>query len=252
MENITETVKAVPTESLGFVKYVFNFDDENKCDMLNMGQYTLLAIIPVLLILKVIKHLIPEEDDSKGSLEIMAESIGQILIIITFIWFANRIIRFVPTYSGCEYGKFNATNFMIPFLIILATMQTKLGAKLNILLDRVVDMWEGNTQSGSGGAQPVVRVSQPIAGQHQPSQADYRDHSQILPSNPQMSAMPQQMNPSSQDAQPQQTGSQDSPDFSQMYQSQSTPMQDAQTPSMSQEPMAANEAFGGMFGGSTW
>ena len=121
MENITETVKAVPSDSLGFFKYVFNFDDENKCEILNMGQYAILAIIPVLIVLKAVKHLVPEEDESKGSLEIMAESLGQLLFIMCAIWFTNRMIRYVPTYSGCEYGKFNATNFLLPFIIILAT-----------------------------------------------------------------------------------------------------------------------------------
>ena len=251
MENITETVKAVPSESMGFLKYVFNFDDENKCEMLNMGQYAVLAIIPVLLVLKAIKHIIPEEDESKGSLEIMAESIGQLLLIICSIWFTNKMIQYIPTYSGCNYGKFNATNFLLPFIIILATMQTKLGAKLNILLDRVVDRFEGRTDTPQqkGSDQSVVRVSQPLAGQHQPSQADYQDHSQILPSNPQLTSMPQ-MNQAPQ--QPQQISPQQSPDFNQMYQNQATPLQDANTPSMSQEPMAANDALGGMFGGSAW
>lgn len=247
MENITETVKAVPSDSLGFFKYVFNFDDENKCEILNMGQYAVLAIIPVLIVLKAVKHLVPEEDESKGSLEIMAESLGQLLFIMCAIWFINRMIRYVPTYSGCEYGKFNATNFLLPFIIILATMQTKLGAKLNILLDRVVDRWEGNSEAPQQASsdKSVVRTSQPLAGQHQPSQADYQDRSQILPSNPQLTAMPQ-MN------QAQQVSPQESPDFNQMYQNQATPLQDAQTPSMSQEPMAANESVGGMFGGSPW
>ncbi len=251
MENITETVKSVPSESLGFLKYVFNFDDENKCEMLNMGQYAVLAIIPVLLVLKAVKHIIPEEDDSKGSLEIMAESLGQLLLIISSIWFTNKIIRFVPTYSGCEYGKFNATNFLLPFIIILATMQTKLGAKLNILLERVVDKWEGRSDSSqqNNPDNSVVRTSQPLAGQHQPSQADYQDRSQILPSNPQLTTMPQ-MNQAPQ--QSQQISPQQNPDFNQMYQNQATPLQDAQTPSMMQEPMAANDALGGMFGGSAW
>lgn len=246
MDKITNSGKSSSTDSdsFGFFKYVFNFDDENKHLLLNMLQYTVLAIIPVMLLLKTTKYIVPEEDDSKGSLEILAESVGQILFIMLAVWFTNKIIRYIPTYSGEEYGKFNETNFIIPFVIILATLQTKLGAKLNILADRVGLLWTGKTASsttakqGNGGG--TVKVSQPLAGggngggyapQHQPSQADYLDRNQILPSNPSMSAMPQQQAP------------RQSPDFNQMYQNQATGMPGAM------EPMAANEGFGGF---SSW
>ena len=227
--------------SLGFFKYVFNFDEENKHNLMNMVQYTLLSIIPVIIILRLIKNIIPEEDETKGSLEITVECVGQILLIILAIWFTNKIIRYIPTYSGEYYGKFNETNFIIPFIIILATMQTKLGAKLNILIDRVADLWHGKTQQqpqqqGHGQGQGVVRVSQPFAGQpqqqNQPSQADYLDRNQLLPSNPSMSAMPQQQ--------------QSNTNFNQMYQNQPTQMVN---PVFPPEPVAANDGHGGF---SAW
>jgi len=238
MENVTETVKSIPKESIGFFKYVFNFDDENKCEMMNMLQYTLLSVIPVMIILKAIKYIVPEDDDSKGSLEILAESIGQLLLIVCAIWFTNKIIHYIPTYSNCEYSKFNATNFMIPLLIILTTMQTKLGAKLNILLDRVLELWYGKDETNDKKEDQSgnVRVSQPISG-HQPSQADNLGRSQLLPSNPQPGILPQ--------LQTTQVALQQSPDFNQMYQNQVTPLVNAQ------EPMAANEGFSA-FGGSPW
>ena len=86
------------TDNLGFFQYVFNFDEDNKAALLNMIQYTILAIIPVLIILKITKHIIPEEDESKGSLEIVLESAGQIIIIMLAIWFTNKIINYIPTY----------------------------------------------------------------------------------------------------------------------------------------------------------
>lgn len=245
MEKVNDSINADSSESLNFFKYVFNFDEENKNNMMNMLQYTILSIIPVLITLRLIKHIIPEEDETKGSLEIVLESVGQIILIVLAIWFTNKIIRFIPTYSGEHYGKFNETNFIIPFIIILATMQTKLGAKLNILIDRVIDLWhgkkEGNTQQQQGqgqqqGGQNMVRVTQPFAGQHQVSQADYLDHSQILPSNPQLSAMPQQQQPRT--------------DFNGMYQNNPTPMPGAMNPGGIMEPMAANEMGGG--GWSSW
>ena len=227
MDKITDSVKSVQHESAGFFSYVFNFDTENKHRIMNMLQYTLLSIVPVLLILRGIKHLIPVDDESKGSIEILAESVGQVILIMLAIWITNKIINFIPTYSGEEYPKFNEISFVIPFIIILATMQTKLGAKFNILIERVMNMIGGKAEppkKDQQQGQNVVRVSQPLAGQHQPSQADYLDRNQLLPSNPMMSSMPtkypaQQL----QQQQPADTG---------MYQ-------------MMNEPQAANEGGGG-------
>jgi hypothetical protein len=241
-----EPVRSIKGDTLGFFKYVFNFDEDNMCAILNLMQYTIMAIIPVLFILKGVKNLVPEEDETKGSLEILVESVGQILFIVSAIWITNKAIRYFPTYSGCEYEDFTPTAFMIPFLIILSTMQSKLGLKLNILVDRVVDAWHGKSSSSSSESEGkkgnTVRVTQPISGQqHQPSQADFRD--QLLPSNPQLTQMPSQHMTAV--AHPPQ-----SPDFNQMHLSQATPLQGARSPNVF-EPMAANEGIGSMFG-SSW
>ena len=231
MDKISDSVKSVQNESAGFFGYVFNFDTENKHRIMNMLQYTLLTIIPVLLILRGIKHIIPEEDDSKGSFEILAESVGQVILIMLAIWITNKIITYIPTYSGEEYPKFNEISFVIPFIIILATMQTKLGAKFNILIDRVMNLIFGRDdkkKEAPPNTQNVVRVSQPMASQHQPSQADYLDRNQLLPSNPALSSMPTKFPPQQlQQQQPTQT-----PDY---Y-------------PMSNEPLAANDGGGGGWG----
>ena len=97
------------------------------------------------------------------------------------------------------YCDFNEITFIIPFIIILATMQTKLGAKFNILIDRVMKLLFGGREEKKRGEQQgtqnVVRISQPLAGQHQPSQADYLDRNQLLPSNPALSSMPTKFPP---------------------------------------------------------
>jgi len=233
MDKITDGVKSVQHESAGFFSYVFNFDSENKHRIMNMLQYTLLSIIPVLLILRGIKHIIPEDDDSKGTIEILAESVGQVILIMLAIWLTNKIINFIPTYSGEEYPKFNEISFVIPFVIILATMQTKLGAKFNILIDRFMQLVgvgrnDVEKKEHQQGGQNVVRVSQPLAGQHQPSQADYLDRNQLLPSNPMLSSMPTKFPPQ------------------QLQQQQPTQGQDYFP--MSNEPLAANDGGGGGWG----
>ena len=226
IDNITQS-----KEPMSFINYLLTLDEENKVDLLNIIQYTVLAIIPIILILKAVKHFVPEEDDSKGNLEIILESVGQILFMIMALWLTDRVIRYFTTYSGKEYQSFNSINFILPFLLILSTMQTKLGAKLNILIERTMDLWNGNKETKENIKQEKnVKVSQPIAGQHQPSQADTLDTSQLLPSNRGLTSIPQQNNP----------------DFNDMYQNTVNPLQGAASPQQN-EPIAANDG-GSMFG----
>jgi len=217
----------------GFFKYVFDFDETNKALMFNMVQYAILALIPSVLALKGISYVIPEEDEEKGSLEISAEVLGQVLLLIICIWFINRMIRYIPTYSGVEYHSFNELNFIIPLLIVILTMQTRLGEKIRILSERVMELWEGRNgekkdekkDAGKGGA---VKVTQPLAGGRG---AAPLVNSSTLGINSMGGGMPQvgaqsaaAMTP------PYQT-----PDFDQMYQNDLVPLMDAA------EPMAANE-----------
>jgi len=254
MESVSESIKNTTEKSEGFLKYMINFDEQQKGELLNMLQYTVLCIIPIIVILKIIKNYVPEENDDKGSLEIFAEVVAQILFIITSIWFINHLIRYLSPYSGVSYHKFNETNFILAFMLILITMQTKLGAKINILVDRVMDLWNGRQESNDHkNVNTNVKITQPLANIHQPSQADHLDNNMMPPppiatkddnngttSLSQLQPM-SQMPPTNQ--QPQ-IAPQQSPDFNQMYQNNPTPLVDA-------EPMAANESMGNMFG-SSW
>ena len=225
-----------------FFNHVFNFDSDNKANMLNLVQYIFIGIIPIVLTLKAIKAYIPEEDDAKGTLEISLEVAIQLFSIFFSIWFIDKIIRYIPTYSGVAYHKFNEVNFVLPLLIILVTMQTKLGAKINILADRVMDIWNGNQNPYVGKTnQGNIRVSQPIVtpGIHQVSRADNLDNSLIAPPPQQM---PAQNNVSMIDALPNMAGGNGLSSF------QNQAIQNSFMEAM--EPMAANGALGGAFGAS--
>lgn len=246
------TITNIKKDTFGFFKYVFNFNEENSCAILNVLQYSLMSIIPIIIILRIMKNYTPEEDETKGSLEILTESTAQILFIVLSIWFINRIIHYFPTYSGCPYEEFMPTSAIIPLLIILFTIQSKLGMKINILVDRVIDLWYGNTNNTTTNTTQEkngnnVRVTQPISGSvatHQPSQADTRD--QLLPSNLNLTQMPQIY--STNIAKPP-----NNTDLNQLHLSQVTPIQPQNGMNMNMnmnEPMAANDAFGSSFGTS--
>lgn len=254
MEKATDIVKSVPNDATGFFKTVFNFDEDSKSEISNLLQYMVLAIIPCIIILKAVRILVPEEDDTKGSIEITTEIIAQIAFMAIAMYFSNKAIRYVPTYSGTNYiGGTDLTGFMLPFMVLLLTMQTKIGAKVNILFERVMDLWHGRTEDAVQVKveKNNVRVSQPLAGRHTPSQADSLDTMQLLPNNPGVTMqVPNTTN----------TNTRQSSDFNLMYQNQTTPMPGASSPGggmesfepmpanggmESFEPMAANGALGG-------
>ena len=129
--------------------HVFDFNDDNKNEFINMLQYSVIAIIPIVIILRIVNDFFPEEDETKGNLEILVEAIGQILFIMAMIWFSDKAIRYFPTYTKTEYSKFNAINFILPLLLILSTMQTKFGAKINIVVERFFNYLAGSSNQSS-------------------------------------------------------------------------------------------------------
>ena len=66
----------------GFFKHVFNFDNDSKSDILNIIQYTLIAIIPVVVLNKLMQKYVPEADEKKGSVEVLAEVLIQIIVML--------------------------------------------------------------------------------------------------------------------------------------------------------------------------
>ena len=140
----------------------------------------------------------------------------------------HRIITYVPTYSGFKYENLALTNVILAFLVIVLSIQTKMGIKVNILVDRASELWngpsddkkksKGSRSSGSSG--------------HTSSQADYLDspmmQSEMFPpapssSKPNNGTYDQMMRGSSNNS--------GLPDFSSMM-----------------GPAAANSVLGGSFG----
>jgi len=227
----------------GFFNYVFNFDSDNKAILLNMFQYIIIALIPVIVLLKMIKEYIPEDDDRKESIELIIEIIIQLGVLFIAMYLIDKIIRYFPTYSKVPYSKFNEISFIIPTLVLIMTMQTKLGSKINILYDRILEMWNGKTQTKGGNNQGNIRVSQP--GIHQASRADSLDNTIIAP---RVNQLPGQNNISLIDSLPNMMNSGGGGGGGGGNNFQNQAMQNAFMDSM--EPMAANGALGGAFGSS--
>jgi hypothetical protein len=240
-----------------FFKYVFNFDDDTKSELLNVLQYAIFALIPVVVINKGISKYIPEVDEKKSSLEIVAEILIQIVVMFLGLFIIDRIITYFPTYSGEKYPEHSIIYVILSVLMITLSLQTRLGEKVSVLSDRVAELWEGQSKQSSknNSKQSNVKVSQPISTRGQMSsqtsnavamqQAMYTDGTSIntLPtsdmsnSGSQNTLAPQQL-----------------PNYNNMHEKDDTPLVNAATPGGQEgfnEPMAANSVLGGGFG-SSW
>jgi hypothetical protein len=233
MEDVEDAISDSTKKTEGFFKYVFKMGDYEQSSLLNIIQYTVMAILPVIIVLYVNHYYIPEIDEEKGSIVILAEMFGQLFFILFSFYFINRVINYFPTYSGLKYGDFSVIQIILILLFIFISMSKhKLGAKTLILIERFEEMVEGNSSlkgkkdEQNGGGQ--VRVTQPLSGQ-----ASYALNGPPPP--PQLSAQ------------------RSSPDFNSMYQVQPNHLIGASTPGMPPgmvaefEPAAANEHIGGSF-----
>lgn len=232
--------------SKSFFKHVFNFDDDSKSEILNILQYSMIAIIPVVSLNKAMQKYVPESDDKKSSLEISAEIVIQIIVMFIGLLLIHRMITYVPTYSGTAYPEFHLIFIVLAILMITMSLQTKLGEKVSILVDRLSELWNGKQDKKKQGKNiGNVKVSQPISGQQTVS-TEYTDGTAIsaLPAyavtqGNENSLAPQQL-----------------PNYDAMYRQDTTPLVGAASPGgsegmMTMEPMAANAVLGGSFG-SSW
>jgi hypothetical protein len=221
MEILQETRD--PTKKT-FFGQVFNTSEESNAEIMNVSQYALLGIVPIVVLNKVVQRFIPEADPDKSSVELLVEVIIQVVVMFVGIIIIHRIVTYVPTYSGFKYDNLVLINVVLAFLVVVLSIQTKLGLKVNILYDRVTDMWNGtSSEDAKDNVRNKVRVSDSVLS-HIPSQADYLDNQQdMFPPAPVATTRPQ-------------NGSYDAM------------MRGSPQPPAIPQPMAANSVLGGGFG----
>jgi hypothetical protein len=235
------------SSKFGFFKHVFNFDDDSKAEIFNIIQYSLIAFVPIVFLNKAMQKFVPEADEEKGSFELLAEVMIQIIVMFIGIFYINRIVTYLPTYSGTKYPDFNVTYVILSVLVITMSLQTKLGEKVSILVDRVMDLWNGtgDKKKGKGKGKGNVKVTQPFSGMAQtPSDSATMGNSLyggMSEGTTSISNLPNNMA----------TKQQPNLNTNDLYRNDNNPLQDAQTPGGSMI-MAANEVLGGSGFGSNW
>ena len=181
-EDISEIIK--PDQ--GFISHVFNFDNKSKNELTNIIQYSILAIFPIVILNKTIQRFIPEADETKGSIEVLIEIILQLGLIFVGMFFIHRIITYIPTYSESKYDNLSVVNNIISFLIIILSLQTKLGEKMNIIMDRILSFIDNTpnekkpSESNTSYSLPILNTQNPIISNSQvqessPAQSQFEE-----------------------------------------------------------------------------
>jgi len=171
-----DSKETVQTSENSMVKHIFKFDDETKANLMNLTQYTVLAVIPVAILQNLSEKLFPKYDSSKGTVELLAEILGQAVTTIVGLFFIHRLITAVPTFSGTAMGDLNLFSIIVVFLLTSFMFDGKIQKKINAISERTIDVWEGKSDEKKKEKKEasVVKVSQPISSgaQHQASRSD--------------------------------------------------------------------------------
>ena len=162
-----------------FMGHVFKFDDDTKCEVLNIIQYAVLCVIPVVLLNKFVRRFIPEVDETKGSFELALEIVAQMITLFVGMFFVNRLVTFVPTYSEKPYEPFIMISIVMSFLVITMSLHTKLGEKGNIIFERLMVAINGEAEEEPDNKkeQKPSHISMPtperLTKKNEPNQVNY-------------------------------------------------------------------------------
>ena len=162
-----------------FMGHVFKFDDDTKCEILNIMQYAGLCVIPVVLLNKFVRRAIPEVDETKGSFELTLEIVAQMITLFVGMFFVHRLVTFVPTYSEKPYEPFILTSIVMPFLVIIMSLHTKLGEKSNIIFERVMVAIHGEKEEDEDdkkdqkSSSPSMPMPERLTKKNEPNQVNY-------------------------------------------------------------------------------
>lgn len=173
-----DTLETATSTSKGFLNHMTSYSNDEKNEVMNLVQYAILSIIPVVFINKAVHRVFPGLDDTKGNLEILAEVVGQVTAVVLGVFIVHRIVCYVPMYSGAAIEKPNFVTMIIPLLIVLMSFKTKIGEKVTLLMDRLISYIDDD----AGTVKVVAEAKQEgISNQGQQSPQQHAPQQQHAP-----------------------------------------------------------------------
>ena len=120
-----------------FIKHMFE-DDDNKPKILNIIQYAVTGLIPLILLNRLMQNIFPEVNEEKNNIELSVEIVSQITLLFVGVFFIDKFIRYFKSYSGEKYDDISVLSMILPLMLILISIPSKLGEKIKILIERIL------------------------------------------------------------------------------------------------------------------
>ena len=176
-------------KSEGFFSHVFNFDDNSRHELSNVMQYSVLATIFAVLIIKTTTAyapvMSPEKQVAALTLEVVLQLVGTFLLVV----FTHRIIEFIPTASGVKYSPQNLTSVILPVLVVLFSVNSALTDKITAIWDKLTGEEKKPPPKAQSNAPPPPPLLPRGNTTNNPIQADPDFNSMFAgPANPLVNA----------------------------------------------------------------
>lgn len=134
-----------------FFRHMGHMDHGIKSELSNVAQYAMIAMIPIILLNKIIYWYLPAVDERKDSWMLVLEILFQMIFMFWGMFMIHRFVIYFPTYSGESYGDFLMMPTILATLMIVFSLNTKIGEKAAVLTERLQQYWETGQIGGGGG-----------------------------------------------------------------------------------------------------
>ena len=132
------------SKSKGFFSYVFNTNEDTRVELLNLAQYVTIAFITIAMFMTVLRYYYPTFTEENSSLEIIIVNTLYVLIVIFVLYFINRIICYIPTFSRTQYPHCQNPLYLFPLVLSIicgvTSFNTSITTSCEILWDRLAQL----------------------------------------------------------------------------------------------------------------
>jgi len=245
MDNYDSESNTNKTSKLkGFFSYVFDFNEQRKQELINLGQYITLGFIFHSILVYVVDISFPKIDDTNSSIEIIFTLLLYLYIIFYSVYFIDRIICYFHLFFGKSlYGSTTTHELLLfplvtPIILAIISFNPQFQDGTHIIFERINNAWNGNEKKQKKKNKSNPQPQQPQMQQQMITQQPITNS--LYSGN----TTPINQLPVLQEG------------FTQQQQQQSQPVQqftqdNSNTTGQEQfAPMAANEVMGGSFGSS--